>query len=301
MSFWGFGMHDLLSPFKRMRRWIVGGDEAVNGLSQFPGGRETGPLQSVSCQEGKPYLYLIHPACVRRDEMQMNIFVPREPQVPLRFMRAEVVHDDMDCPVRMGAHYAVHKIQELDSSSSLVMPGDDLTGGRFEGREEGGRAMPLVLMREALKRPPVRQFQVPLSALQRLDVRFLIYAKHQRILRRIEIQSDNIRCLFSKLRVGAYTPTPPPLKLDAVTAQHLPYKISRKRQCPRQQRPVPLAITGRRRLVQHPEDTLLVVRQVSSALSRPRGISETIQSQPGEPQAPLGHRGRPSLHLSCHF
>ena len=47
-------------------------------------------------------------------------------------MRAEVVHNDMDFPVRMVADYPVHEIEELYPSSSLVVCGYDLTGGCFQ-------------------------------------------------------------------------------------------------------------------------------------------------------------------------
>jgi len=83
-----------------------------------------------------------------------------------------VVHNDMDFPVRMGIDYAVHKIQKLYPSTPLVMPSYNMTGGRFQHREEGGSAMARVFMREASHRPTIGQFQIALSALQRLDVMF---------------------------------------------------------------------------------------------------------------------------------
>ena len=129
-------MYNFFCPFEGMCRWIVGIDETVNGLSQFLGGHEACSIQRISRQKGKPDLYLVQPACMRGDEMKMNALVPREPHIPPRLMRAEVVHNDVDFPVRMGSDYAVHEIQELYPSSPLVMPGYDLTGvivGRIPG------------------------------------------------------------------------------------------------------------------------------------------------------------------------
>ena len=73
----------------------------------------------------------VQPVCVRRDIVEMNVLVPRQPHVPFRLMRAEAVHNDMDFPVRMGIDYAVHKIQKLYPSAPLVMPSHNMTGGRF--------------------------------------------------------------------------------------------------------------------------------------------------------------------------
>ncbi len=270
----------------------------VNCLPELFGRGEACALQGVSRQKGKPHLHLIHPACVRGDVMEMNILVPREPHVSLRLMRAEVVRNYMDFPVWMGAYYAVHEVQELYPSSPLVVSSYDLTGGRFECSEKGGGAVSLVFVREAGQCPTVGQLQIPLSTLQGLDVGLLIYAKYQRILRRVKIQRYDVCRLFGKLRIGAYTPASPPLKLDAMTAQYLPYKIGRKRQCLGQQSPIPLGVSGWWCLIKHLQHAPLVIGQVSSPLSGARGISQPVQSQPGKTRAPLGHRGRTRLKLS---
>ncbi len=60
-------------------------------------------------------------------------------------------------------------------------------GGGFQRGKEGAGAMPLVLVRETPHRPAVGHLQIALGALQRLDVRFLIHAQHQGILRRMKI------------------------------------------------------------------------------------------------------------------
>ena len=230
--------------------------------------------------------------------MEMNVLVLRQPHVSLRLVRAEVIRNYMDFPVWMGTDYAVHEVQELYPSSPLVVPSYDLASGRFECSEEGGGTVSLVFVREAGQRPTVGQLQIPLSALQGLDMGLLIYAKHQRVLRRVKIQRYDICRLFGKLRISAYAPASPSLKLNAMTAQYPPHEGSRKRQGLSQQSPIPLGVSGRGRLVQHLQYASLIIRQVSSSLPRARGISQAIQSQPGKTRAPFGHSGWTRLKLA---
>jgi hypothetical protein len=58
-----------------------------------------------------------------------------------------------------------------------------------------------------------------LRALQRLDGRLLIDTEHNRVLRRVEIQPDDIRDLSGKGRVSAHLKGPSQMRPDAVRTQ----------------------------------------------------------------------------------
>ena len=150
-------MHETLGPFEGMRCGIVGCDETVNRFPQLSGRSETRSFKGVSCQKRKPYLDLVQPAGMGRDEMKVNVLMPGKPQIPLWLVRAQVIHNDMDFSIRMRADNAVHKIEELHPSSSLIVASDDLTGGRFQRGEKGSSTMPFILVGEASDRPAAGQ------------------------------------------------------------------------------------------------------------------------------------------------
>ncbi len=112
----------------------------------------------------------------------------------------------------------------------------DLTCGDIERGEPVDRAMPFV---GALHAPynfaAVGAYVSGLSFL-RLNRRLLVDADHEGVLRRTEIQADNIRCLCRELRVRAHAPRTMPPKLNAFLAQDTPNRIIRRaerlRQCP---------------------------------------------------------------------
>jgi hypothetical protein len=79
--------------------------------------------------------------------------------------------------------------------------------------------MARVFMTEAAQRGAVRQPQVPLRALKRLNVRLLVDRDDHRVGWWSEIQGDNVRRLRGKLRIGADTP-PTTLQMNPVTPEH---------------------------------------------------------------------------------
>lgn len=76
---------------------------------------------------------------------------------------------------------------------------------------------------EAVAKPVHRlalgQPEKPLRALQRLNIGLFAHRKHQPVLRRIQIQSHQVRRLRSKLRVSADALTASSLQLDLMLAQ----------------------------------------------------------------------------------
>ena len=91
-----------------------------------------------------------------------------EPLVPLRFVGAEVVGNDMDLAARVLREEAVHEVEELDTAPAAVMAAAHLAGGDVEGGEQRGRAMPFAIVALTGQHPPFGQLQV---ALERFDRR----------------------------------------------------------------------------------------------------------------------------------
>jgi hypothetical protein len=70
--------------------------------------------------------------------------------------------------------------------------------------------MAFVFVVETSDRSAVGQLQPALGTLQSLDMRFLIHAEHHGVLRRLQIERDEVGGLMRERWVGADAPAPPP-------------------------------------------------------------------------------------------
>ena len=77
----------------------------------------------------------------------------------------------------------------------------DLAAGDLKRGVEAGGAVALVIVSHPLRLARLDR-QRRLGAIERLDLRLLVDAEHQRALRRIEIQADDVDHLFDQLRVA---------------------------------------------------------------------------------------------------
>lgn len=75
----------------------------------------------------------------------------------------EIVKNDVDLPLGMLGHDLVHEIEKLDAQAAAVMLGADLAAGDVEGCEQGGGAVPLVIVRLAAERAPIGQLEIALG------------------------------------------------------------------------------------------------------------------------------------------
>src|ERR1700719_3136552 len=85
--------------------------------------------------------------------------------------------------------------------------GDQLALEIIERGKQGQRAVPHVIMGLGANMPDP-QGQTRLRALQRLALGFLVAAQHQRLVRRIEVEPDDVpELLFKALVVGQFEGT----------------------------------------------------------------------------------------------
>ena len=101
-------------------------------------------------------------------------------------------------------------------------------------------------MREAGEGSAVRQLEVALSAFERLDRRLLVDREHYRVLRRVQVETDDIGGLGRELGVGRKAPGFTPGKVDALRAQETPdMLIANIAKLPRNERRCPAGETRR--------------------------------------------------------
>jgi len=80
--------------------------------------------------------------------------------------------------------------------------GNDLTRSDIEGSEQSSCTVPLVVVSLPLRQAgPERKNR--LDAIQRLDLALLIHAEHDRLVRRIQVETDDVTDFGDEMRVGA--------------------------------------------------------------------------------------------------
>src|SRR5262245_58735323 len=138
------GMDDPLAPFKGCGGSIVRVDEAIDRLAELPHRREAGGFEGPPTQDAEPAFDLVEPTGMSRREMKMHPGMTSEPAVDFRFMRVEVVEDDVQFAIRIVGHDLVHEPEKLAASPTGKVPRFQLTGAHVERRKQRAGAIPRV-------------------------------------------------------------------------------------------------------------------------------------------------------------
>src|SRR5690242_9775969 len=205
-----------------------------------------------------------------------------EPALVL-LVRVEVVEDNVKLAIGKGGNDAVHEAEELDAAAALGMRRDHLAGGNLESGEQGCRAVALVVVALAGQGPSVRQLQITLRPLQRLDRRLFVDAENNRLGRWVDIETDHIGGLRRERRIVALAPRFAGGKVDLVLPQEPPdvlyVNVGQRR---RQQRTRPTGIALRRRLIQKRQNAPVRRRPVLRLLAAPRQVLEPAKTVLGK-------------------
>ena len=92
----------------------------------------------------------------------------REPLFVL-LVRIQIIEDDLEPGLGIGRNNLVHEGQELLAAPALLVRARDLARRHLERGEQGRGAVPLIVVAVSRQRASVRQLQIALRALQRLD------------------------------------------------------------------------------------------------------------------------------------
>ena len=190
--------------------------------------------------------------------------------------------------VEVGGHGALHLVEEgaeLARPVPLHAAPDDRAGGGVEGGEQGGRAVALVIMAAPLRLArPHRQHR--LGAVQRLDLALFVDAEHQRAVRRVEIEADDVAHLVDELRIARQLEALDAVRLQAEGAPDAVHRRRRDARRPGHRAAAPVGrIVGRR--LQRPRHHFgdLVVADPARRAA-PRLIVEAADAFLGKAAAP---------------
>lgn len=136
--------------------------------------------------------------------MHVEAFVACEPALDFgMFVRRIVVGDKVN--LKFGRRLLVDQTQELQPLG-VAMPlhagANDRSIQRVEGSKERRGAVTLVVVSHRRTTTTLDR-ESGLRAVQRLNLALLVGAQHQRVLRRREVQSNNVFELFGEARIIA--------------------------------------------------------------------------------------------------
>jgi len=117
-------------------------------------------------------------------------------------MRSVIVNHQVQ--LQIGGEGSVEPSQELEEFLVAVTGHavcDDLPGQDMESRKQRGRPVALVIMGQG-STTSLLHGKTGLSALQGLNLTFLVHTQHDRLVRRIEIKSNHIGEFFHKALVA---------------------------------------------------------------------------------------------------
>ena len=153
-------------------------------------------------QEREEALDLVQPGSAGRREVDMPARMAGQPTLNgRRLVGCVVVHDQMDVELVGDLGFeSAQELEELPAAMTREALPDDLAGGDIEGGEQRGGAVAHVVMSAPLDLSGPHGKKRP-GAIQRLDLALLVDAEHERALRRIKVEADDVAHLLHKQRV----------------------------------------------------------------------------------------------------
>jgi hypothetical protein len=159
-------------------------------------------LELLRRQLGKPALDEVQPGGACRREVQGESRVRSQPAFDHRRLVCRgVVEHEIDS--EFGGDLAVEclqKLLELDRAMARVHGADHLAGREIQRGVQARGAVALVVVRGALGRAGQHR-QDRCGPIQSLDLRLLVHARHDRALRRIQVEPDDVTDLLHEQRV----------------------------------------------------------------------------------------------------
>ncbi len=182
---------------------VVVRDEGLDGGNERGDTLERAALEPLRRELAEPPLDQIQPGAAGRDEVQVEARMAPEPALDRgMFVRRVVVHDQMKGEDRWRL-----RVDQPQEAEPLLVPmlgqagADQLAGQDLKGREQGRRAVALVVVRHRAA-PALRQREARLRPVEGLDLALLIRAQHQGVLGRIQVQPDHVGQLLHEAAVA---------------------------------------------------------------------------------------------------
>src|ERR1700716_350617 len=178
-------------------------DVIANSCFQAARAAKDATPQLLLGQESKPTLDEIEPRGTGRREVQVKAWALEQPALNSgSFMSTVVVEDQMD--IELWRHRRIDLVDELAKLKRTVPAmqlTDDLASLSVQSCEQRSRSVALVIMSPAFCLS-WSHGQNWLRAIQSLNLRLLVNAQYQRLIRRIHVKPNYISYLVDEQRIS---------------------------------------------------------------------------------------------------
>ena len=237
---------------------VVGlGEEAVDSGLQFGEGSEDAPLEAPSSELGEEAFHSVEPGGARRREVERPAGMPGQPLAHLGMLVGGIVVDDgMDRLSRR--HLRLDGVEEADEllvPVALHVAADDGAVEDVERGEQGGGAVPLVIVRHGSGAPRLHR-QSRLGAVEGLDLALLVDREDDGVGRRVDVEADHVLELLGELGVIRQFKRADTVRRELVGIEDALHGAQAHASRPRQHSPGPVGGFTRRRPERQVDDAL---------------------------------------------
>ncbi len=196
------GFEDLIGGFRPLEwLWfvVVSIEIVLNRIAELRHARMRASSQSVFGEQAKETLSEVEPRGVCGREVKVEPRSLGKPAFDRRcLVRGEIVEHDMNVQLsRNGSFNLSKELLELYRSMSRVALSEDFTCCSIERSKQVSRSMPNVVVGLSLGLAQAHR-QDGLGTLKRLNLRFLVDTKYDRVVRWVHIQANNVAHLFDE-------------------------------------------------------------------------------------------------------
>ena len=206
-----------VSPFDGGSRLVVVPDVTKDFSAEIVDGGKDASGDNLPLDLGEPDFDLVKPGRVGGSKMNADLrMMGQEIVDEFGFVSREIVSDDMDLASEgLGGHDLGKKVDELGAGMALSSLAKDFSASGIKGRVKGKSSVAVILETMSLG-PAWRKGQNRIQAVQGLDSGLFIYAKDSGIIRRVQIEADNVCGLLLEVGILAQHVTAQPVRLKAV-------------------------------------------------------------------------------------
>src|SRR5712691_3115551 len=271
---------------------VVGGEELVDRVDEFGDAVEGAAADRFVGEFAKPAFDEVEPGARGRGEVEVEARMLGEPGLDVVVFVGAVVVDDQ-VQLALAGELAVEVAEELEEllvSVARQALADDAAVERVEGGEQGGGAVAFVVVGHRAGAAFLHR-QARLCPVQCLDLALLVDAEHERLLRRVEVEPDDVCELLAEARVVGKLERLDPMGLETV---RVPDPLHARRADALRlghRATAPVRLTGRRRLRGRCDDRLDLRRRNRRLAPATRlGLGQRRRPVLGEARTPQDHR-----------
>jgi hypothetical protein len=206
-----------VSPFDGSSRLVVVPDVTKDFSSEILERGEDASGDNLPLDLGEPDFDLVEPGRIGGSKMNAELgIIGQEIVDEFGFVGREIVSDDMDlASAGLGGHDLGQKVDKLGAGMALSGLAEDFSASGIKGRIKGKSSVAVILKTMSLG-PAWRKGQNRIQAVQGLDRGLFIDTKDGGMIRRVQIEPDNVGGLFLEVGILAQHVTAQPVRLKAV-------------------------------------------------------------------------------------